>query len=138
MTNAEIKSLFVQEIIEGKISFNDVKKRIQEYEEKYGADFFADYEIEKKDKPWNEEYFNELKKKSIAMTSKQFILHLSEVSEYVHEHETHQNNNKKKAGIISVIASLIVLILILVFNGQEASAMTVIANQIAIIEYLKI
>lgn len=131
MTNAEIKSLFIQEIIDGKLSLSDVQGRIQEYEREYGSDFFSDYEIEKRNKPWDEAYFNELKRKSITMASKQFILHLAEVSEYVHSHEmkSNQEKNGKSKGLllgISIVVAIIVFVIVLIclFSNSAAFAIT--------------
>ena len=155
MTNSEIIAQFIMEIINGELSLMDTKKRIQEYESKYGTNFFADYDVEKKEKPWNSDYLNELKFKSMTgMTSKQFILHLAEVSEYVHAQEKSKNNkrksfiativdtvknNKKICIIAAIVAAGIVALIIwnLFLSKSNAAALTVISNQCALIESLK-
>lgn len=153
MTNSEIIARFIMEIINGELSLMDTKKRIQEYESKYGTNFFADYDVEKKEKPWNSDYLNELKFKSMTgMTSKQFILHLAEVSEYVHAQEKSKNNKnksgiakildtiKKHKGIIAAIVATVIVALIirnLYLSKSNAAALMVISNQCALIESLK-
>ena len=81
-------SHFIMEIINGELKYKQVKLIINHIENKYGNDFFANYDVEKRPQTeWNEEYLKELKLKSMnGMTSKQFIYHLSEVSDFVHEH----------------------------------------------------
>jgi len=91
-SNAAITSRFIYDIIKGKYSLVEVKQMINLFEKKHGSDFFEDYEVNKKGKPWDMQYLKELETKSVTgMGSKQFILHLAEVSEYVHK------NQKKKA-----------------------------------------
>ena len=65
-----------------------VKLIIKYVENKYGSDFFEDYDVKKEpQEKWTEEYLKELEIKSMAgLSSKQFILYLSEVSDFVHEH----------------------------------------------------
>lgn len=141
MTHSEIKAEFIMDIINGKYNLNETKKMIKEYESKYGSDFFADYDIEKKAQPWDSAYLNELKIKSMTgMISKQFILHLAEVSEYVHAHEMKKSNgNKKKYIIIGIVAGIILalVILFLCMSKANAAAAAVIANKSAIAAHLK-
>lgn len=155
MNNTEIISGFITEIIKGKYTLNEVKQKIQTYENQYGADFFANYDVEKKDMPWDSDYLHELEIKSITgMGSKQFILHLAEVSEYVHAQEKSKNNkrksfiatiadtvknNKKICIIAAIVAAGIVALIIwnLFLSKSNAAALTVISNQCALIESLK-
>lgn len=114
MTGSEIKYNFVKEIANGKLSLKDVQQRIQEYEQKYGIDFFDDYDIEKKEKPWNKEYLKELEAKILSgIRSKQFILHLAEVSEYVYTNEKTEINKHKTFLISTIIAVIVVVTIIL-------------------------
>ena len=142
MTNSEIKAEFMIDIIDGKYTLNEAKHKIRAYEEKYGTDFFADYEIEKKDKPWNMEYLKELKLKGMTgSNSKQFFLHLAEVSEYVHANAdtSHSKGDKKKFIIAGIIAGIIIalVIVILFLSKSNAAAAAVIANQKAAIAQLQ-
>ena len=116
MTASEIKYDFIKEIIDGKLSFNDVQKRIQEYETKYGNDFFDDYDIPKKNKPWDREYLKELELKSLSgLRSKQFILYLAEVSEYVYSNEKAYKRKRITKIIIptAIVATMVVITIIL-------------------------
>lgn len=142
MTNSEMIAEFMMDIIDGKYTLNEAKQKIRAYEEQYGTDFFADYEIEKKDKPWDMEYLKELKLKGMTgMASKQFFLYLAEVSEYVHANAdtSHSKGDKKKfiiAGIISAIIIALVIV-ILCLSKSHAAAMAVIAEKNAIIAKLQ-
>ena len=121
MTNSEIKAEFMIDIIEGKYTLNEAKQKIRAYEEQYGTDFFADYEIEKKDKPWDMEYLKKLKLKGMTgMASKQFFLHLAEVSEYVHAKTdtSHSKGDKKKFIIAGIIAGIIIALVIVILFLQ--------------------
>lgn len=97
-----------------KIYTERCKKKIQDYESQYGLDFFVDYYVEEKDTSWGRAYLNELEIKSMTgMTSKQFILHLAEVSEYVHTHEkSEKKNNKQKYIIVGIGAGIIIALVI--------------------------
>jgi hypothetical protein len=91
-SKAVITSSFIDDIVKGKYSLADVKQMINLFEKEHGSDFFVKYEVDKKDKPWDMAYLKELELKSVGgLCSKQFILHLAEVSEYVHK------NQKKKS-----------------------------------------
>lgn len=142
MTNSEMKAEFMMDIIDGKYTLNEAKQKIRSYEEKYGTDFFADYDIEKKDKPWDMEYLKELKLKGMTgMSSKQFFLYLAEVSEYVHANAgtSHNKGDKKKFIIAGIIAGIIIalVIVILFLSKSQAAAAAVIANQKAAIAQLQ-
>lgn len=123
MGNIEIKVQFIMDIIEGKYTLSETKKKMQEYEEKYGSDFFVEYEVEKKGKPWDRNYLEELRLKSMTgMSSKQFILHLAEVSEYVHKNEKQKKIRKKiiiTGAIFGIIAALVILAI--AFSKANAS-----------------
>lgn len=116
MRNSRIEAEFITDITNGKYTLIEAKKKMQEYEEKYGSDFFVEYEVEKKGKPWDRNYLEELRLKSMTgMSSKQFILHLAEVSEYVHENER-KTKNKKKFLIAGAAAGIIVAIVMIIFK----------------------
>ncbi|MBR4627860.1 MAG: hypothetical protein IKO47_09215 [Ruminococcus sp.] len=115
MDQANIQSDFFFDIVKGKYTLKGTVKKIEEYEAQYGKDFFADYDVKKKDKPWDIDYLNELESQGIAgMASKQFFIHVAEVSEYVH------NNMKKKkhkkfllmisAAVVAIIGVVVIII----------------------------
>ncbi|HRU95834.1 MAG TPA: hypothetical protein P5092_00130 [Ruminococcus sp.] len=142
MTDIELKAEFMMDIIDGKYTLNEAKQKIRTFEEQYGADFFVSYDIEKKDKPWDMAYLKELKLKGMTgSNSKQFFLHLAEVSEYVHANDgtSHSKGDKKKFIIAGIIAGIIIalVIVILFLSKSHAAAMAVIAEQHAIIAQLQ-
>lgn len=86
--NSAITATLIMDIINGELKGDQVHMIVNCLENKYGNDFFEDYNVKKLPQTeWNEEYLKELELKSMAgMVSKQFIYHLSEVSDFVHEH----------------------------------------------------
>ncbi len=100
----------IRDIINGKMNQAQAQNKIQELETQYGTEFFPNYAVEIKDKPWNQEYLNDLELKSMAgMSSKMFILHLAEVSEYVHAQNKKRNTSKKVFGIVAIAAAVLVI-----------------------------
>ena len=95
LESTEIIVQLKRDIIKGKMNLQNTKDRISELEAQYGQDFFIDCDYdEAKPKPWDEEYLRKLEIKSMTgMSSKQFILHLAEVSEEVHS----KKSNKKSS-----------------------------------------
>lgn len=112
MDDIEITVKLIRDIINGKMNLTKTEKKIAELEAEYGKDFFEDYDIEKKEKPWDEKYLRELEIKSMAgMNSKQFILHLAEVSEYVHSNKSRKRKTSSKRKIILyIIAGIIAIV----------------------------
>ena len=82
----KIASLII-DIFKGRHTREEVHDIISYYE-KQNPNFFVDYEIKKKEKPWDKEYFETLKKRAVAGTSsKQFILHSTDVIDYLLKHK---------------------------------------------------
>lgn len=124
MTNSELTARLIMDIINGKYSANEVDSIIKRYESQ-DTMFFANYEIKKKDKPWDFEYLNELKTAAMTgLASKQFIIHLAEVSEYVHEQERIRKSKEKgkKCIIIAAIATMVITIIILILCMNKVNA----------------
>lgn len=122
MTGSEIKADFLFDIIEGKYTLKEVQKKIKSFEAEYGNEFFSDYDIKIKEKPWDKEYLDELKIKGMTgMASKQFYLHVAEVSEYVHDNCSKKEIHKKiyrnmKIGAVVGILIVIVITILSVFK----------------------
>lgn len=130
MTDPRIISEFIMDIINGKYTFGEVQQKIRSLENQYGTEFFPDYEISKKDKPWDQNYLDELEQKSICgMTSKQFILHLAEVSEYVHTTEKAALQKRRRMIIAGIVAAVIIaaVIIILCVSKSDNSAQAAFA-----------
>jgi len=82
----KIASLII-DIFKGRHTREEVHDIISYYE-KQNPNFFVDYDIKKKEKPWDKEYFEALKKRAVAGTSsKQFILHSTDVIDYLLKHK---------------------------------------------------
>ncbi|MBR1987953.1 MAG: hypothetical protein IKA36_02820 [Clostridia bacterium] len=78
------KVRFITDIVEGKYTLKQVELMVREFEKRYGSDVFANYDVERKQKPWKMRYLGELTVKALSgMASKQLILHIAEVAEYI-------------------------------------------------------
>ena len=73
-----------KDIRNGKLSLDDVKREVRKMKEEFGEDAFLAYELDKKERPWDEEYLKELDDKGRSGAgSEEFILHFAEVKEEV-------------------------------------------------------
>lgn len=90
-----------RKILDGEITYDEVKKSLDDLEQQYGKDVFPGFILKKKPKPWSRKYLNELNEKRMAgATSKEFILHLAEVSDYVHKQEAAAKAVAGTAGVV--------------------------------------
>lgn len=106
----EERTALIMEIIDGKLTEEQLKKKMSLLEEKYGSDVFRPYIFEKKNKPWTEKYYDDLREKALCgANSKEFLLYLNEVREDVEK----QNKVKKMAIIAGVIIAVIIIFLML-------------------------
>lgn len=125
MDKYQIKNELIRDIIDGKYTLDQVEKIIQELEAEYGEGFFEKYDVPKEEKPWNRETLKKLETDSLVGTcSKPFILHLAEVSEYVHEKEQPVENSKKKGSLIliAVIATIIIIVIVgVILSNTQAN-----------------
>lgn len=128
----EINQL-INDIVENKIKQQDTIIRIANLKEKYGNDIFPDLIFEPETKPWVKGYLTKLKKMSVTGAfSEQFIIHMSEVSDYVYK------NKIKKLLSIFALGVVVVLIIIfyLIFVGKKNEDENVSQHTKAKIEYL--
>ena len=106
----EERTALIMDIIDGKLTEEQLKKKMSLLEEKYGSDVFRPYIFEKKNKPWTEKYYDDLREKALCgANSKEFLLYLNEVREDVEK----QNKVKKMAIIAGVIIAVIIIFLML-------------------------
>lgn len=126
MDKYQIKNELIKGIIDGKYSLEQVKKTIQELEAEFGEEFFDDDDFPKEEKPWNRETLKKLETASLVGTcSKPFILHLAEVSEYVHNKEQNEEDSKKKIirlQILVISVIVVIVILVVILCSVQASA----------------
>ncbi len=100
MNAAEARSNLVMDIVNGHIKKEQAEKRIIELEKTYGSEAFTYYGFEKKEKPWSLNYYDELRKSALAGAgSKEFILYLSEVKDYI--------ENKNNKGFLKRVKSIV-------------------------------
>lgn len=105
--------------------------------------YFGIGELEKKDKEiWNSNYLDELSLVAVSESfSKEYLLYLSEVAQYIIEKKLHkENNNKKVKGIVVVIIVIILLFcIIFLFTSKvkkDNAQLSVNSNTIAENTYL--
>lgn len=97
----------VNDIVENKINQKETKIRIDDLKKKYGDDIFPDFLFEPEKKPWNKSYLTKLKKMNITgACSEDFILHMAEVSDFVHKKE-------RQRRFLFVLGGVVILIVIL-------------------------
>lgn len=101
-------NILVNDIMEQRITRNDVSGRVQSLKAKYGNDSFPNIHFEKEARPWNKAYLLRLKQKNITgACSEEFILHMAEVSDDL-------ASRKKRIIVIAAAAVAIVVVAIVV------------------------
>ena len=108
-----------REILDGILTVDEVKGKLHIMEEKWGCDeFYRGYFFERKARPWDRAYLEELTGKSMTGAfSKEFILHLAEVSEEVHRKERNKKLLKNVGvafGAAIAICAIVVLVIWLI------------------------
>ena len=105
----EERTALIMDIIDGKLTEEQLKKKMSLLEEKYGSDVFRPYIFEKKNRPWTEKYYDDLREKALCgANSKEFLLYLNEVREGI------ENQKKvKKIAIVAVVIIVVIIILML-------------------------
>lgn len=94
-------SELVNEILNYKVTKNEVSEQIANLKSKYGNDIFPKIYFEKSPKPWDKMYMQKLKDSNIAGAwSDEFILHMAEVSEYIVK--------KKKKQIAFIVGGVLI------------------------------
>lgn len=99
-------------IFENKIRKDQVIQEIKRIEEKYGEDVFPAFNFQSQKKPWNIEYYKELKTLNISGAgSKEFILHLVDVRDYI----TFRKKIKFALITFGIIIVFTIILLMLIF-----------------------
>lgn len=110
MTGTEEQVKLVSKILKGEIRQEKVMEELDRISKQYGNECFNAYAIQKKPKPWNKDYLDELELLGTSgASSKDYYLHLAEVSDYLRDLE-----KSKKSKVIGVILGIIVLVLVVV------------------------
>lgn len=120
----EINSL-INQILEKHISVEEVSKEIDKLIAKHGSSIFPEIVFTKKPKPWNKDYLEELKNKNITgACSKEFVLHMAEVSSYI------AARKRKKTGVGIAIGLIIITIGIILFfiNSKMDNSLSAVGN----------
>lgn len=102
----------VNDILEFKVTKDVVSLRIEELKNKYGEDVFPSIHFQKASCPWDEAYFQKLKRMNITgACSEEFILHMAEVGDYI------ASRKKKFVMTIAVIGIIIAIGVLLLIGG---------------------
>lgn len=118
MTVAEEREELINRVLDGTVTKKQVQKEVDDLERKYGKEAFLASDFEKKEKPWDSDYYDKLGNRCLSGDdSKKLILHMVEVREYLQK----QKRNKKIRIGIGVILMIIVLIsiIVLIKNGHS-------------------
>ena len=110
----EERTALIMEIIDGKLTEEQIKKKMSLLEEKYGSNVFRPYIFEKKNRPWTEKYYDDLREKALCgANSKEFLLYLNERFGKAGGVAYMQNKVKKMAIVAGVIIVVIIIFLML-------------------------
>ncbi|WP_461204577.1 hypothetical protein [Clostridium sp. DL1XJH146] len=100
----------VSNIVEGKITKKLTEKELIKIQKKYEEPFMI-YEPDRKEKPWDINYLNELKKAvPFGATSSEYILYMAEVADEIYKNKRLIKNILYIVGVISGIAIILSLI----------------------------
>jgi hypothetical protein len=103
MGYAEEQIDLVRRIVKGEVTKAEVQKELDKMEAKYGSECFNSYPVKKKAKPWDKKYLEELEMlSSSGASSKEFYLHMAEVSQEV-------NKSRFPISTIIVVGAVIVI-----------------------------
>lgn len=99
-------NILIHKILEEHIPTDEVEEEISQLITRYGDNVFPDIIFSPRDKPWDADYLEELKLMNITgACSKEFLLHMTEVSNYI----ASQKSRKVMFAIISAMILLIVI-----------------------------
>lgn len=94
----------IDQILNDKININDVHKKIKKLEALYGENAFIKTKYNEKQKPWSNDYYQELRQlANSGASSKEFIIHLALVRDDL--------KKKKYIKIFSIFGALILVVL---------------------------
>ena len=114
MTGSEEQMRLVTKILKGEIRTPEVEKELDRISKQYGDDCFNSYEVHKKAKPWNKDYLDELELLGTSgASSKEYYLHLAEVSDYLRD-RSRSNGNKVLFVVIGIV--VIALVAVTIWN----------------------
>lgn len=106
----------INDILENKINSKETGIRIKMLKEKYGEDIFPGFAFHPESKPWDKDYLKKLKTMSITgACSEQFIIHMSEVSEFIYE----KKKKKLLFGFITGVVVLLIMVFGVIFAGRQ-------------------
>lgn len=95
-------------ILDGRYNREKTLHEIELMEQEFGNDAFAPYQVDKKAKPWNQDYLEDLTSEfQMGASSKEFFLHLQEVKEEVDRKK--RNFKLAVAGCVAGIVAIVVL-----------------------------
>jgi len=114
MSALEERIDLIEKILANRVTKATVVKEIQRLEEAYGKDAFSVIVFRSKPKPWNEEYYEDLKQLSLAgEDSKEYILHLVEVRDELYGKGASALADFFKTHKIAVVICAIIVVIII-------------------------
>lgn len=108
-------NLLVNKIMDGRVDKKRAGIIIDDIKRKYGDDAFPAFEFEKKQKPWDRDYLQQLETKNVTgACSEEFILHMAEVSDYIAA-----KKKKTIVGIVIVVLIVVATIVIMLIGSNK-------------------
>ena len=116
MSAFDEQTKLINDIMNGRTSYDKVKQTLEHIENEYGENSFIDYKAEKKEKPWTKDDLYKLYDLCIAgVSSKDIFLYMAEISDYL---KIKKRNTVFIIIAAAIIAALIVTGLIIFFNKK--------------------
>lgn len=115
MTGSEEQNNLVMKILKGEVHKTDVERELDRIEKQYGKECFNGYVVKKRPMPWGNDYLSELEILSASgAASKEFFIHMAEVSDYLHERGKNKKNNKViiAVGVIALVVLVAIYVLL--------------------------
>lgn len=110
----------VRRITSGECTQAQAEEELGRIEKKYSSSVFTHYPPERKEKPWDKAYLDELAGLFYCgASSKEFILYMAEVSEEVYHPERKDNKKIFQYGLIALAVVIAVAIIIAVITWTQ-------------------
>lgn len=120
----------MNDILDNRIKSQETEIRIKRLKETYGDDVFPGFAFRPESKPWDKDYLAKLKMMSITgACSEQFIMHMSEVSDFVYE-----KKKKKKllCGLLVGAATILIIVSCAIFAGKQQEEKELIDGKVSV------
>lgn len=110
----EERIALIEKIMHGQINKREVQKEIKRLVEIYGSEVFPKFKFQQKERPWDEEYLEELRNLCMSGAgSSEFLIHLAEVKDSV----SASSRRNQKSIVFMITAILLIIVVIVVIKS---------------------